>query len=166
MNLININYKTKYTFGEMIDILSKDSTSSFISNGKLYFKRNNKFKVCEFSEDLISGVPYAENLELTSELTNQTFYKTNIYISEIITQINIEEVRENLLKEKPIMFTVGENTWIIELEDDVVFLDYSEVSNATDKNYMELFTFDVLEGLLDSTWHVIEKDKMNNHILH
>lgn len=166
MNLININYKTKYTFGEMIDILSKDSTSSFISNGKLYFKRNNEFKVCEFSEELISGVPYAENLELTSELIKQTFYQTNVYISEIITQIKIEEVRENLLKEKPIMFTVGDNTWIIELEDDVVFLDYSEISNATDKNYMELFTLDVLEGLLDSTWHVIEKEKMNNRILH
>ena len=166
MNSININYKTKYTFGEMIDKISEDSTSSFISNGKLYFKRNNKFKVCDFNEDIINaGVPYTQDLELTPELMKQSYYQTNVYISELITQIKIEEVKENLLKEKPVMFTVGDNTWIIELEDDVVYLDYTQVLDATDDNYMELFTMDVLEGLIDCMWHVIEKDQVNN-LLH
>lgn len=166
MNLININYKTKYTFGEMIDKISKDSTLSFISNGRIYFKKNEEFKVCDFSEDIMNGVPYGEDVKITSELTKQFFYETDIYISEIITQIKIEEVKENLLKERPIMLTVGDNSWIIELEDDVVYLDYSQVKDATDDNYMDLFTSDILEGLINSMWHVIEKDNFNNRILH
>lgn len=163
MSVININYSIKYTFGEMIDNLSKDSTSSFISNGKIYFKRDNEFKVCDFTEDIVYGIPYADTLQLTSELIEQSFYQTDMYISQVITQIPIEKVKENLLEEKPVMFTVGNNTWIIELEDDVVYLDYSEVPHATEKNYMELFTFDILEGLIDSVWHVIERDKANLH---
>ena len=166
MSLININYKTKYTFGEMIDKISKDSTLSFISNGKIYFKKNEEFKVCDFSEDIANGVPYGEDIKITSELTKQFFYETDIYISEIITQIKIEEVKENLLEEKPIMLTVGDNSWIIELEDDVVYLDYSQVKDATDDNYMDLFTSDILEGLINAMWHVIEKDNFNNRVLH
>ena len=166
MSLININYKTKYTFGEMIDKISKDSTLSFISNGRIYFKKNEEFKVCDFSEDIMNGVPYWEDVKITSELTNQFFYETDIYISEIITQIKIEEVKENLLEERPIMLTVGDNSWIIELEDDVVYLDYSQVKDATDDNYMDLFTSDILEGLINSMWHVIEKDNFNNRVLH
>ena len=166
MSLININYKTKYTFGEMIDKISKDSTLSFISNGRIYFKKNEEFKVCDFSEDIINGVPYGEDVKITSELTKQFFYETDIYISEIITQIKIEEVKENLLEEKPIMLTVGDNSWIIELEDDVVYLDYSQVKDATDDNYMDLFTSDILEGLINAMWHVIEKDNFNNRVLH
>lgn len=166
MNLININYKTKYTFGEMIDKISKDSTLSFISNGRIYFKKNKEFRVCDFSEDIMNGVPYGEDIKITSELTKQSFYETDIYISEIITQIKIEEVKENLLEEKPIMLTVGDNSWIIELEDDVVYLDYSQVKDATDDNYMDLFTSDILEGLINSMWHVIEKDNFNNRVLH
>lgn len=166
MSLININYKTKYTFGEMIDKISKDSTLSFISNGKIYFKKNEEFKVCNFSEDIVNGVPYGEDVKITSELTKQFFYETDIYISEIITQIKIEEVKENLLEEKPIMLTVGDNSWIIELEDDVVYLDYSQVKDATDDNYMDLFTSDILEGLINAMWHVIEKDNFNNRVLH
>jgi hypothetical protein len=165
MNLINIDYKIRYSFGEMIDKISEDSTLSFISNGKLYFKKGETLKTCDFTEDLTSGAPYGEEVKITSELIKQSFYQTDIYISEIITQIKIEEVKENLLQEKPIMFTVGNNTWVIELEDDVVYLDYSEIPHATDDNYMELFTIDILEGLINSMWHVIERDE-TKRVLH
>lgn len=167
MSIININYKKRYSFGEMIDKISEDSTLSFISNGKLYFKKNDEFKTCDFKDNIENGAPYGEDVIITSELMKQSFYETDIYISEIITQIQIEEVREHLLEEKPIMLTVGDNSWIIELEDDVVYLDYTQVKHADDDNYMELFTCDILEGLINSMWHVIEKDNFNkNRVLH
>jgi len=156
-----INFGKKYTFGEMIDKLSENSTLSFVSNGVLYFKRKDKLLTTKYSDN-IYDVAHAEPMLLNNEIILQSFYETNIYISDIVYEVNISEIKDLMLEGKIIMLCLNNRTWIINVEDNVVFLDYSEADGANEDNYQELFTEDVLTSLLDGQWYVIDEERCNN----
>lgn len=156
-NKINIDFSEKYTFGQVLDMLNENSTLSFVSKGKLYFKRNNVLKTYDIKcnnkhENLIE----CNEVDNPMELLNLEFYKTDHYISNIITEISIDKVKKYLLDGEIIIFQVDENTWTISFEDDVVFLDYEQVIGATEDNYQSIFMDDLLCGLLYGQWFVIE----------
>lgn len=159
-NLVNIDFTKTYTFGQVLDEVSKDSTLSFISKGRLYFKKDGKFRTCLFKEDYISGVPYVNELVITDKLFEQSYLKTDIHISDIVTQIDFSDVKKSLQAGKIVMFSVGQNTWVLELEDNVVYLDYAQVEGATADNYLELYARDSIAGFVDGIYHVIEEDHM------
>lgn len=156
-----VNFGDKYTFGEMIDKLSKDSTLSFVSNGILYFKRRDKLLTTSFNNSTIYDIVHAEDMIINNDLINQTFYLTNIYVSNIIYEIHIGDVKNYILEEKIVMLCLNNRTWIITLEDNVVFLDYSEAEGANEDNYKELFADDVLTSLIEGQWYVIDGDENN-----
>lgn len=158
-NNVVINFGDKYTFGEMIDKLSKDSTMSFISDGRIYFKRKDKLLSTIFNDNTIFDVVHAVPIILNNKITSKIFYSTNIYISNIIYEINIGEVKEKILEGKTIMLLLNNRTWIITLEDNVVFLDYSEADDANEDNYKELFADDVLTSLIEGQWYVIDGEE-------
>ena len=160
-NNVIINFGKKYTFGEMIDKLSENSTLSFVSNGVLYFKRKDKLLTTKYSDN-IYDVAHAEPMLLNNEIILQSFYETNIYISDIVYEVNISEIKDLMLDGKIIMLCLNNRTWIINVEDNVVFLDYSEAKGANEDNYQELFTEDVLTSLLDGQWYVIDEERCNN----
>ena len=156
-NNIIIDFIKKYTFGEMIDKLSKDSTLSFYNKGKLYFKRNGKFLTCDYNSDMCEVV-HSEIMEFNEEITNSIFFETNFYVSSVVFETTISEVKKYLLKGYIIMLAVNNNTWTLELEDNVVFLDYSEVPGATEENYKSIFTDDILISFIEGQWFVIDTD--------
>ena len=158
-NNIIIDFIKKYTFGEMIDKLSKDSTLSFYNKGKLYFKRNGKFLTCDYNSDMCEVV-HSEIMKFNEEITNSIFFETNFYVSSVVFETTISEVKKYLLKGYIIMLAVNNNTWTLELEDNVVFLDYSEVPGATEENYKSIFTDnrDNLISFIEGQWFVIDTD--------
>ena len=101
----------------------------------------------------------AKPMVIDSDIVNSTFYKTNIYISNIIYEISLEEVKQNLIEGRIIMLNLNNRTWIITIEDKVVFLDYSQADDATEDNYKELFANDVLTSLFEGQWYVIDGDE-------
>ena len=157
-NNIIIDFGEEYSFGQMIDKLSKDSTLSFISGGVLYFKRKDKLLTTSYKGTMYDVVN-AKPMVIDSDIVNSTFYKTNIYISNIIYEISLEEVKQNLIEGRIIMLNLNNRTWIITIEDKVVFLDYSQADDATENNYKELFADDVLTSLFEGQWYVIDGDE-------
>ena len=157
-NNIIIDFGEEYSFGQMIDKLSKDSTLSFISGGVLYFKRKDKLLTTNYKGTMYDVVN-AKPMVIDSDIVNSTFYKTNIYISNIIYEISLEEVKQNLIEGRIIMLNLNNRTWIITIEDKVVFLDYSQADDATEDNYKELFANDVLTSLFEGQWYVIDGDE-------
>lgn len=157
-NNIIIDFGEEYSFGQMIDKLSKDSTLSFISGGVLYFKRKDKLLTTSYKGTMYDVVN-AKPMVIDSDIVNSTFYKTNIYISNIIYEISLEEVKQNLIEGRIIMLNLNNRTWIITIEDKVVFLDYSQADDATEDNYKELFANDVLTSLFEGQWYVIDGDE-------
>lgn len=158
MQNIIIDFNKKYTFGEMVDKLSKNSTLSFYRRGKLYFKRNGKFLTCEYNSEMCEVV-HSELMEFTEETTSSMYYETDFYVSSIVFETTIADVKKYLLKGYIIMLAVNGNTWTLELEDNVVFLDYSEVPNANEDNYKDIFTEDILISFLEGQWFVIDADE-------
>jgi hypothetical protein len=150
-----IDFGKQYTFGQMLDKLSEDSTLSFVCNGLLYFKRKDKLLISNY-KDTIYDVAHAKPMPFDVETLNKTFYLTNIYISNIIYEINLSDVRSNLIEGKTIMLNLNDRTWIIAIEDKVVFLDYSQADDANEDNYKELFADDVLTSLFEGQWYVID----------
>lgn len=157
-NNMIIDFGEEYSFGKMIDKLSEDSTLSFVSNGILYFKRKDKLLTTSYKGTMYD-VANAKSMILDSNIINSTFYKTNIYVSNIIYEIPLEEVKQNLIEGKIIMLNLNNRTWIITIEDKVVFLDYSQADDATENNYKELFADDVLTSLFEGQWYVIDGDE-------
>lgn len=155
-NIIGIDFKESFSFGKMTDKLIENNNLSFASNGYLYFIKNNEFKYCKFKDNLEAGVPISEKLILNEKVLKQIYHQTNIYISNIITSIEINEVKKYLEEGKTVMFSVGNNTWILELEDDMVYLDYTQVDGVDENNYASIFTEDILIGIIEGIWHVIE----------
>lgn len=155
MENIIINFGESYTFGQVLDKLSKDSTLSFVSNGLLYFKRKDKLLISNY-KDTIYDVVHAKPMPLDTDTLNKTFYLTNIYISNIIYEISLSDVKKNLLEGKTVMMNLNNRTWIVTIEDKVVFLDYSQADNANEDNYRELFADDVLTSLFEGQWYVID----------
>lgn len=150
-----IDFSKKYTFGQMLDELLKDDSLSFISEGKLYFKRKGKLLIANYKHNNIYDIVHAKNMTLD---INNVYYKTNIYISNIIYEINLADVKDNLLDSKTVMLSINERTWIINLEDKIVYLDYSQIENANEDNYTNLFTIDVLASIIEGQWYVIDED--------
>lgn len=157
-NNMIIDFGEEYSFGKMIDKLSEDSTLSFVSNGILYFKRKDKLLTTSYKGTMYD-VANAKPMILDSNIINSTFYKTNIYVSNIIYEIPLKEVKQNLIEGKIIMLNLNNRTWIITIEDKVVFLDYSQADDATENNYKELFADDVLTSLFEGQWYVIDGDE-------
>ena len=157
-NNMIIDFGEEYSFGKMIDKLSEDSTLSFVSNGILYFKRKDKLLTTSYKGTMYD-VANAKPMILDSNIINSTFYKTNIYVSNIIYEIPLEEVKQNLIEGRIIMLNLNNRTWIITIEDKVVFLDYSQADDATENNYKELFADDVLTSLFEGQWYVIDGDE-------
>lgn len=157
-NNMIIDFGEEYSFGKMIDKLSEDSTLSFVSNGILYFKRKDKLLTTSYKGTMYD-VANAKPMILDSNIINSTFYKTNIYVSNIIYEIPLEEVKQNLIEGRIIMLNLNNRTWIITIEDKVVFLDYSQADDATEDNYKELFANDVLTSLFEGQWYVIDGDE-------
>lgn len=153
---IIINFSEKYTFGQMLDKLSEDSTLSFVSEGMLYFKRKDKLLTTNYSNKTIYDVVHAKPMSLSTESLEKTYYLTNIYISNIIYEISIEKVKEHLLNGETVMLNINSRTWIIYIEDKVVYLDYTEADGADENNYKELFATDVLASLLEGQYYVID----------
>lgn len=154
---IIIDFSRKYTFGEMVDRLSKDSTLSFYKKGQLYFKRNNKFLTCDYNEEMCEVV-HSELMEFTEENTYSTYYLTNFYVSSIVFETTISEVKKYLLKGHIIMLNVKDNTWNLSIEDNVVSLDYSLVDGANENNYKDMFIKDILISFIEGQWFVIDAD--------
>lgn len=150
-----IDFGKQYTFGQMLDKLSEDSTLSFVCNGLLYYKRKDKLLISNY-KDTIYDMAHAKPMPFDVETLNKTFYLTNIYISNIIYEINLSDVRSNLIEGKTIMLNLNNRTWIIAIEDKVVFLDYSQADDANEDNYKELFADDVLTSLFEGQWYVID----------
>lgn len=150
-----IDFSKKYTFGQMLDELLKDDSLSFISEGKLYFKRKGKLLIANYKNNNIYDIVHAKNMTLD---INNIYYKTNIYISNIIYEINLADVKDNLLDSKTVMLSINERTWIINLEDKIVYLDYSQIEDANEDNYTNLFTTDVLASIIEGQWYVIDED--------
>lgn len=155
-----IDFGKQYTFGEMMDKLSKDSTLSFINEGVLYFKRQDKLLTTWYKNNMIYDVVHAIPMQLSNEIINKKFYETNIYISSIIYEIELSDIKQSLLDNKIVMLNLNDRTWVLEMEDNVVYLDYSEAKDANEDNYLELFATDVLTSLLEGQWYIIDGEEV------
>ena len=159
-NNVIIDFGKQYTFGQMLDKLSKDSTLSFINEGVLYFKRQDKLLTTWYKNNMIYDVVHAIPMQLSNEVINKKFYETNIYISSIIYEIELSDIKQSLLDNKIVMLNLNDRTWVLEMEDNVVYLDYSEAKDANEDNYLELFATDVLTSLLEGQWYIIDGEEV------
>ena len=155
-----IDFGKQYKYGEMMDNLSKDSTLSFINEGVLYFKRQDKLLTTWYKNNMIYDVVHAIPMQLSNEIINKKFYETNIYISSIIYEIELSDIKQSLLDNKIVMLNLNDRTWVLEMEDNVVYLDYSEAKDANEDNYLELFATDVLTSLLEGQWYIIDGEEV------
>ena len=156
-NLV-INFNEKNTFGEMLDKLSKDNTLSFYNKNKVYFKRKDKFLMCDYSNGT-ANTTYSTEIALSEEIINKTFYLTNLYISDVVFEIDVAQVRDYLIAGHELMLDINEHIWYIELDDDEIILDYSEDNfDVTEDNVYEKFVQDILQSLLIGEWYVIDKE--------
>ena len=158
-NKINIDFSNRYTFGQALDMLNENSSLSFVSKGYLYFLKDNALKSCKITNgEMTKSTLQCMDVDKPILLINDTFYKCDYYISKIVSEISIDKVKEFLFMGYLIMFVVEENTWIISLEDDAIFLDYEQVKNATIENYESIFLDDFCYGLLYGKWFAINRD--------
>lgn len=158
-NNVIINFGKEYSFGQMLDKLSEDETLSFVSNGILYFKRKGQLLTTSYNNSTVLDIVHAKPMSLSLEFLESKFYLTNIYISNIIYEIPLEDIRPNLIDGKTVMLNLNNRTWIIYIEDKIVYLDYSEADGANENNYKELFATDILTSLLEGQWYVIDGDE-------
>lgn len=151
---INIDFTKKYSFGQVIDKTTEDSTLSFLSKGNMYFQRDGKMYKCKYEE---CNVFHSTPVSLNDSVINATYYLTDFYVSNHMHEIPVNEVKDYLHKKYDVMLIVNNHTWIISQEGKVVSLDYSEVEEANEDNYLEIYAQDSLIAIFEGKWYIVEE---------
>lgn len=156
----NIDYNNKYTCTQMLDKLIEDSSLSFICEKEIYFIRKGKLLKSSYIE--VKGscdVKEAKEFTVTMDMLNKTFYLTDLFISNIVFETKIQDVAGYLLDGHIVMLSINDRTWAISIEDNEVFLDYSDMeSYVNENNYKDYFTQDIVAGILEGQWFVIDEE--------
>lgn len=159
MEPLLINYSEPHSFTGMLEKISKDSALSFLCNKELYFMKFDKVVKCPLNNrDTVCDYDLAVEVTLNKETLNGTFYETSTFVSDVIMEIGLEQVRDCFLDEKIIMMVANGHTWIMYKEDNAVVLDYEEIPEVDDNNFRDYFTEDIMNGILEGVWYIINED--------
>lgn len=157
MSNIKIDIK-KHSFTEMLEELKKDNSLAFFKDNKLFFFIKDELNCTSIDIRKDLGIPNCDNANkviVDISALSSFYYKTDIYISQFISYLCLNEIRDNIINKKTVNYIYGNNIWSIKLntEDSDIILSNTN-QNICIEDYYKLFSIDFLKGLIDQrgTW--------------
>lgn len=153
-NCIIVDLFTSISFPQMMTNLKENKNLVYYADKNLYFIKNNILKYCSYiQKDCYGILPYSKDVSLDIDLFSKTFHPTNLFCSDIVSEIRHSEVSKYLELGHALIYFIGERCYNIWKENNKISY-YTEDVDPDSEDSMTIFAHDMLSSLYEGQWFI------------